>query len=146
MVVGKVMGVSGTRHHDKITISQRRAMEWLMDTGPTRLNHGDCEGVDEMFHLVARSRKIPIHIFPPTIQTYRAFCQGAEKVYPPDPYLARNEAIVAGSDVLVAVPEGPEKDYPRSGTWATVRRARKAGIPIYVIDDLGGIFTDVPPS
>lgn len=144
MVKGKVMGVSGTRHYHSITLAQRHSVDWLMKTGPDLLLHGDCEGVDEMFHLVARRLNVPVHIFPPIIDRYRAFCQGAEKVYPCDTYLARNAHIVAEADVLVAIPEGREKDYPRSGTWATVRRARKHGIPIYIIAQDGGIYPDAP--
>lgn len=33
---------------------------------------------------------------------------------------------------LLAFPEGQEGQHPRSGTWMTVRIARKAGVPVYV--------------
>jgi hypothetical protein len=44
-------------------------------------------------------------------------------------YMARNDALVACADILIAFPERPDEEV-RSGTWATVRRARKAGITV----------------
>ena len=54
---------------------------------------------------------------------------GREVVEVPGGYLARNDRIVASSDVLVAFPR-TENEELRSGTWATIRRARRAGIQI----------------
>jgi len=56
--------------------------------------------------------------------------------------MARNRDIVAASDALLAAPEGPEASYPRSGTWATVRMARRAGLPIQIVWPDGRIETD----
>lgn len=49
----------------------------------------------------------------------------------PDSYMLRNDALVAEADVLIAFPEGA-REVLRSGTWATVRRARKAGRPVRI--------------
>ena len=46
--------------------------------------------------------------------------------------LARNRRIVASVDELVACPRGFTEEL-RSGTWATVRYAREAGIPRTII-------------
>ena len=46
--------------------------------------------------------------------------------------LARNRAIVAASDILIAAPES-DTEQLRSGTWATVRYARRKGIPIVML-------------
>lgn len=43
-----------------------------------------------------------------------------------DTYMARNDRIVAYSDVLLAWPLTAVEEL-RSGTWATIRRARKQG-------------------
>jgi predicted Rossmann fold nucleotide-binding protein DprA/Smf involved in DNA uptake len=50
-------------------------------------------------------------------------------------YLKRNDALIADADVLLAFPQG-EVEQIRSGTWATVRRARKRGmdVRIYPLD------------
>lgn len=59
-----------------------------------------------------------------------------------DAYMKRNTALVAAPcEVLIAFPEtGAEPRNPRAGggTWATVRRARKRGLPIYVFPLDGG--------
>jgi hypothetical protein len=54
-----------------------------------------------------------------------------DEVHPERPYLKRNRGIVAGAALLVATPRGPEQR--RSGTWATVRYARQAGVPVLII-------------
>ena len=41
------------------------------------------------------------------------------------PYLERNKNIVNAVDFIIAAPDGPEK--VRSGTWSTVRYAKKVG-------------------
>jgi predicted Rossmann fold nucleotide-binding protein DprA/Smf involved in DNA uptake len=56
----------------------------------------------------------------------------------PLPYLERNHAIVNESDFLIAAPDGPET--LRSGTWATVRYARKVGKRVLVIMPNGEIL------
>ena len=48
----------------------------------------------------------------------------------PKPYLDRNRDIVDACEVLLATPDGPER--LRSGTWSTVRYARKIGKPVEV--------------
>lgn len=45
-------------------------------------------------------------------------------------YMIRNDRLVYHADILLAFPATSEEEK-RSGTWATVRRARKKGIPIY---------------
>jgi predicted Rossmann fold nucleotide-binding protein DprA/Smf involved in DNA uptake len=46
-------------------------------------------------------------------------------------YMKRNDALVADAEVLLAFPAFPG-ERRRSGTWATVRRARALGIPVHV--------------
>lgn len=55
-------------------------------------------------------------------------------------YMKRNDAIVEHSDVLVAFPKTDEEEL-RSGTWATIRRARKAGVPV-LLNPLDVCYTD----
>jgi predicted Rossmann fold nucleotide-binding protein DprA/Smf involved in DNA uptake len=50
-----------------------------------------------------------------------------------DPPLVRNRIIVDGCDVLLAAPSGAERDNPRSGTWMTVRYARKRRKRIVIV-------------
>ena len=52
---------------------------------------------------------------------------------PPKPYLKRNEDIVNKCDVLIACPIDKNKEILRSGTWATIRKARKLNKTIYLL-------------
>lgn len=58
----------------------------------------------------------------------------------PLPYLARNCVIVDEADILLACPKGPEEQ--RSGTWATVRYARKQNKRIVIVYPDGTITTE----
>jgi hypothetical protein len=73
--------------------------------------------------------KVVIH--PPTLERRRAFCVGDEAM-PPRPYLLRNLHIVDAVQVLIAGPS-TNNEGTRSGTWYTVRAARRAGKPITIL-------------
>lgn len=91
----------------------------------TEAHHGDCIGCDAQFHDIAKSLRIPITIHPPEISTLRAYCEGGEiTVLPERRYHERNHDIVHSVDIMIACPKGPE--ITRSGTWGTIRFARKA--------------------
>jgi hypothetical protein len=95
---------------------ERVLRELLTSFRPAEFHHGDCVGIDELGHNIAlelRDRADnalgwpKIYIHPPVKSTQRAFCRGADVVYPLKPYLDRDKDIAA-VDVLIAVPEGPE--------------------------------------
>jgi hypothetical protein len=50
----------------------------------------------------------------------------------PKPYLARNRDILRATEMLVAAP-AQDIEQLRSGTWSTVRFARKTGRVVWVI-------------
>lgn len=89
-------------------------------------HHGDCIGADKQSHTAIR-RHYPdadIHIHPPTDPKKQAHCEG-DYMYPPKPYLDRNQDIVDASEFVIGTP-GEMTEQLRSGTWATIRRTRKA--------------------
>jgi hypothetical protein len=61
---------------------------------------------------------------------------GHEIIYVPGGYMKRNDELVAQCDVLLAFPRSAKEEL-RSGTWATIRRARKAGKEIRLFPLLG---------
>jgi hypothetical protein len=67
---------------------------------------------------------IPIILHPPNVDRFRAFCKGATQVEIPKPYLDRNKDIVKSCDLLIAFPNSKEEQI-RSGTWSTMRFAKK---------------------
>jgi hypothetical protein len=94
-------------------------------------HHGDCVGADAEAHRLAQAQGFRIIIHPPSNPSKRAFCTGDEARVG-KPYLDRNQDIVNECRVLVATPKGFAEEQ-RSGTWATVRRARQAGKTVFII-------------
>jgi hypothetical protein len=64
-------------------------------------------------------------IHPPAIETQRAFKAAAE-IRAAKPYLVRNKYIVRETALLISAPAEPAEQL-RSGTWSTVRYARRIG-------------------
>jgi hypothetical protein len=100
--------------------------------GVDEFHHGDCIGADAQAHeaVLGFAREVWIH--PPSDDRKREFCIGATHVLDPLPYLERNHEIVFHTDVLIATPKGFEEEL-RSGTWATMRFARKQGKTVFVV-------------
>lgn len=125
------VGVTGTR--EPITPDQASVLvQWIHDLQEkdVTLHHGDCMGADKYAHALALAHGMRIEVHPPKDRRYRAYCRG-DVVHPARDYLVRDQDIVNAVTLLVAIPQGPERI--RSGTWATVRMARKAGKPINII-------------
>ena len=121
------IGVSGSR--EGITME---AKIWLDDfmrknnLSITEAHHGDCVGADFVFHEVcSQHNHIKLFIHPPNRGSMRAYCKG-NTVLPEKPYLERNRDIVDAIDLLLAFPS-TQTEVLRSGTWSTIRCARKLG-------------------
>jgi len=99
----------------------------------TEAHHGDCVGADATFSAMvdAMYPNTIVHIHPPTVNSKRANCRydETEEAFS---YLTRNKHIVDATDVLLACPKTDEEEL-RSGTWATIRYARKRGKPIAIL-------------
>lgn len=105
---------------------------YLIDNFGGSFHHGDCVGADAEASEIAAELGLWIVVHPPENESKRAFCQKVRVILPPKPYLERNRDIVNSCDRLIATPlEGGE--ILRSGTWATVRYARKVGKPVTII-------------
>lgn len=96
-----------------------------------RFHHGDCIGVDKRLHQLARQCGWYIIGHPPDIATKRAFCD-FDEARNPLPYLDRNGGIAVESQYMIAVPKEDEEQL-RSGTWATIRRARHLKRPLVIV-------------
>lgn len=96
-------------------------------------HHGDCVGADEQADQIARDYGVRVVIHPPEDWKSRAGCyRERDVILPEQPYLIRNHEIVDDTDEMYAAPRG-HKEALRSGTWATVRYARKVGKPLTVL-------------
>ncbi len=89
------------------------------------LHHGDCVGVDQIAHALAKQSGNPwvVHVHPPIPERFRAFTKG-DVNYNPRGYLDRNHDIVDVVDVLLVVPRFGRQNL---GTWSTCRYARDVG-------------------
>ena len=129
------IGFTGTQAG--ATPEQHAAVERLLiDLLATDLHHGDCLGADHEAHLIARDQlDLRVHLHIPLNDSRRARCvprDGIDIVYPPKPYLERNHDIVDNSAALIATPKEMNETL-RSGTWATIRYARRQGKPVYIV-------------
>lgn len=112
------------------------------------LHHGLCVGADEQAHWTGRSLGLWIVGHPPTAQGLRAHLE-CDELRPEQPFHVRNRAICRKSELLIATPDGPER--LRSGTWTTVRFARKLDMPIVILmpdgtRKLDGLWARTPPD
>lgn len=133
------IGFTGTRKGMTASQLQRlsRYVKIYREQGSTEFHHGDCIGADHQAHEVAKELGCDIHIHPPVIGKYRAtaaYRMGLEGVvmHPTLPYIERNHKLVDSVNVLIATP-AQTQEVLRSGTWATVRYARKRGIPVIIL-------------
>ena len=104
---------------------------FALENGPFQVHHGDAIGGDASAHDIAREFDAEIHIHPPINPKYQAFCQG-DVNYPAKDYLVRDLDIVIACDLLIGMPNSYTEKL-RSGTWATIRRARKTSTDHVII-------------
>jgi len=113
-----------------------------------RFVHGGARGWDTLAHHAVRSHfpDIPIEIRPGRDPgTTVTMPLGRCDIYPALAKLERNMVIVGRIHGLIAVPK-QDIEERRSGTWATVRYARKLGCPVYVVLSDGRIVRDREPE
>lgn len=107
--------------------------------------HGDCIGADHDFHRIVRRLNGKIHLFPPIDNHKRAFCD-YDIIEPEAEYLVRDHDIVDACELMLATPSG-DTEILRSGTWATIRYARKSKRTMWVINPDGSVnaeWTQIP--
>ena len=106
----------------------------LVASSSIEAHHGLCRGADDEFHRIVEE------IYDPTARTIVGHPPTDKTHYVPNrcdvtredkEYITRNHNIVDESDILIACPDGPEKH--RSGTWSTIRYAKKKGKAVFVV-------------
>lgn len=112
----------------------RKALEFY---NPVAVSHGACFGADDEFDIESAARGIHRIIYPSNLRgksqwPERLRARGSCEIKHELPPLTRNPLIVNESTLLIACPR-TNYEVLRSGTWATVRYARKKSIPIILI-------------
>ncbi len=128
-----IIGFTGSQRG--MTEKQKRAVTTILSRlAATTIHHGDCVGADFEFDSVARTLNFNIVVHPPINPKKRAYVANDDNTthLTPKPYKDRNRDIVDACNLLVAAPKGPE--CLRSGTWSTVRYARKKHKTIVIVE------------
>lgn len=142
-----ILGFTGTRQG--MTTAQRKTVLSLIKRiDPDKVLHGDCTGSDAEFHAmiiayrggILAERPRPVIAIRPSDRASRAYCEGAELIYPPKSPLDRDREIAKDSDSMIATPKGFEEEV-RSGTWATIRYFRLyKNKTLYIVQPDGNII------
>jgi len=136
------VGFTGTRRG--MTELQWRAFREILRNGFWHsFHHGDCVGADDEAATLVYEHKSPLTKVirhPPLAGTLRANNHCYHETRPEKPYLERNRAIVNETMRLIAAVSGPEEI--RSGSWSTVRYARKLGRQITIIYPDGSVVEE----
>lgn len=114
--------------------------------GANTLHHGVAVGADAQAHDLALGLGWSVVGHPGVRKDGTAakrahWLTGFTEMLPELRFLRRNRAIVAGASILLATPRGPER-MRGSGTWATVRYARAAGVPVLLFWPDGSVVAD----
>jgi len=134
------VGFTGTQ--EGLTIPQVQTLIEVFEmveqsTVISEFHHGDCIGADKMAALAAQDLGATIVGHPPDNPSKRCFFESDEQ-RDEKPYLVRNHEIVDEVGMLIACPKGPSEEL-RSGTWATVRYARKKKLDTVIIYPDGNV-------
>lgn len=137
------LGFTGTQHgmteiQQQVVFDEMMLFGRVPEEAVTEAHHGCCVGADAQFDamLAYMPTSCIVHGHPPINTSKMAKILVCDVMHAPLEYLARNKAIVDAVDTLFAAPKGEEEI--RSGTWSTVRYARKLGINIMIIMPNGG--------
>lgn len=141
------LAFTGTR--EGLTAAQRAALSSV--EAPRKVLHGGAVGADSEFHAFVLSQTIPygviIEVWPcdPTRAEFwkrqkdGVFYSGRDYVvHPIEAPLIRNRLMVERCSRLLACP-ATAHEVLRSGTWATVRAARKLGKPVTIVGPDGSV-------
>lgn len=116
------VGFTGTQ--EGMTMAQQLTLTKLLRGRKGWFHHGVCIGSDEEAHDIAKSLGYLVAGHPPINPIKRAPCHGFDHLYPEKDYIPRNHDIVDATEELIAAP-AQDQEQLRSGTWATVRYAKK---------------------
>lgn len=107
-------------------------LPWYRKNVPIAFHHGDCIGADEgiCWLIQELTPKVAVCCHPPTNSYKRAYCD-YDTICAEKDYLDRNHDIVDASDIMIAFPKEMD-EILRSGTWATIRYAKKQDKKLFI--------------
>lgn len=131
----KYLSVGFTGAREGMTEHQKSTLAYFLRDfqKPCVFRHGDNLGADYTAHSIAQKFGFPVIIHPPTETVLRGFASNAFSVLQPKDASERNKDIVDSSDRLFAAVLGDQMEFFRSESWAMVRYAVSAEIPVTII-------------
>ena len=128
------IGFTGSREG----MSQHQKEQFVLkmcELSPKEFHHGDCKGADAEAHDIVREffPDVKIFVWPPTVKIMRAFKEG-DVINEPMDYVHRDEKIVDSSEYLIGAPRITDVEQKRSGSWYTIRYARRSNKPYVVLE------------
>ena len=136
-MLSETIGFTGTRNG--MTDQQKHVVNQILHRlQPEWCVHGDCIGADTDFHQICvllrenSPEQFKIRIRPCDITSMRAGNNDYDDEMPVKKPLVRNRDIVTDADLQIGTPSSC-KEILRSGTWATLRQARKTGKPLVIV-------------
>jgi hypothetical protein len=133
------IGVIATRSAitEPRSIRLHELMIFLAARGVVEAHHGVCIGGDVVFHEEARRLEMYIVGHPGVDNKWRkngrAESISCDEWWPEKPFLERNKDIVKAVDLMIAMPAEMEERRRGSGTWFTIREARRQNKPLFII-------------
>jgi len=139
----KVAGFTGTRKGcTPAQLENLKRVLRLIDV----LHHGDCTGADAEAWWVAKTLYGKYTVCHPPIKSKtRAFTAPNDEMRPQYDYIVRDHHIVDESQFMIGVSNTME-EVIRSGTWTTIRYARKLKRPILILFPDGKTRFELPPK
>jgi len=129
------MSVGFTGTQKGMTIEQRVAVCELLEEVLAKhqvLHEGDCVGADVQCCMIAKSLGFRIICHPPLDSSKRAFFP-ADETWARREYMERNQDIAKEARHFLIATPSTDKEELRSGTWSTIRRARRFQRKIIIV-------------
>jgi hypothetical protein len=135
-----IIGFTGTSIG--MTAEQKTQVRGLLTEykalGAVTFMHGLCIGADEQAARIAKELGYRVVAHPgyslknPKNRLFRSDFRGNDEVRPEEPFIRRDRNMVNESHRMIAAPRSKEEEM-RSGTWTTVRYAKKKKKPMDMV-------------
>jgi len=129
----------GMTEAQRATVARLLQEFYRMELGVGLFRHGHCRGADEQAAMIAGNIGYVTVAYPgaDTPDKWTTFVSTYTRAAYPN--LERNQRICDDSMIMIAAP-AQDTEVLRSGTWATIRRARKDNVPLFIVGPEGNLL------
>jgi hypothetical protein len=119
----------------------RALRELLQLMQPDAFFHNGMIGATAQAHAIARGLDLQIVIIPPKNTDLRAKLEGAIQIETPEDFNDSLDHVIEDSHIVIFTPR-EEVEKLRSGTWRSIRQAKREGKSVYIIFPDGRLKVD----